>query len=106
MINFMTRRPNPLRYHTFNPGHAMFLERDDYFTNLKTVFPDHILLVDVDSSILGPQYFGKDYAQDIHQWIRDNYSLDQQFGETPFTGNGFGIQILKRNADRTISPNS
>ena len=96
MINFMTRQPNPLRYHTFNPGHAMFFGEDDYFTNLKTVFPNHILLVDADSSILGPRYFGRDYAQSIYSWIAQNYEVQKQFGAVPFSGRGFGIQVLRK----------
>ena len=78
--------PNPLRYHTFNPGHAMLFGEDDYFTNLKTVFPNHILLVDVDSSILGHRYFGRDYARPIYSWIAQNYKVQKQFGAVPFSG--------------------
>ncbi len=96
MINFMTRHPNPLRYPTFNPGHALLFGEDDYFENLKSVFPDHILLVDVDSSILGARYFGRDYARPIYSWIVQNYEVQKQFGQAPFQGKGFGIQLLRK----------
>jgi len=52
--------------------------------------------VDVDSSILGARYFGQDYAQNVYQWIFQNYKLEKQFGAEPFSGQGFGIQLLKK----------
>jgi len=96
IINFMTRHPNPLYYHTFNPGQAMIRGEDKYFTNLKTVSPNHILLVDTDTSILGVRYFGQDYAKESFRWIQQNYEIEKQFGAVPFSGRGFGIQILKK----------
>ncbi len=96
MINYMTRHRNPLRVHTLNPVEAKIFGEQKYLNEIKTALPEYILFLDVDSSRLGAQYFGLDYAQNIHQWIRSNYSLDKQFGSTPFTGKGFGIQILKR----------
>jgi hypothetical protein len=96
MINYMTRHRNPLRAYTLNPVEAQFFGENQYLNELKTNSPDYILLLDVDSSRLGAQYFGKDYAQSTYRWIRQNYSKDKQFGATPFTGTGFGIQILRK----------
>ena len=58
--------------------------------------PPYILLVDQEFPELGFKYFGKDFGADIMDWIVQNYSLEKQFGETPFTSQGFGIQILKQ----------
>ena len=56
----------------------------------------YILLVDREFPEFGFKYFGKDFGADILGWIVQNYFLEKQFGETPFTGKGFGIQILKK----------
>jgi 4-amino-4-deoxy-L-arabinose transferase-like glycosyltransferase len=97
MINYMTRRHNPLRVHTLNPVEAEIFGEDQYLEEIKAASPEYILLLDVDSSRLGARFFGKDYAQNIYHWINNNYTLEKQFGETPFTGAGFGIQILRKN---------
>jgi len=49
---------------------------------------------------LGARYFGQDYAQDSFQWIQQNYELEKQFGAEPFSGRGFGIQILRKKEAR------
>lgn len=96
MINYMTRHHNPLRLHTINPVEIDLFGEDEYLDELKTALPDYILFLDVDSSRLGAQHFGSDYAQHTHQWIQAHYSFEKQFGATPFTGTGFGIQVLRR----------
>jgi hypothetical protein len=95
MINFMSRHRNPLRIFAINPVEAKIHGEDNFLDDLKATTPEYILFVDVDSSRLGSQYFGVNYAQDAYSWIRSHYSLEQQFGSTPYTGQGFGVQILK-----------
>jgi len=97
MINFMTRHRNPLRIFAINPVEAKIHGEDQYSKDIKAATPEYILFVDIDSSRLGARYFGIDYALDIDHWIKGHYSLEKQFGATPYTGQGFGIQILKRN---------
>jgi 4-amino-4-deoxy-L-arabinose transferase-like glycosyltransferase len=96
MINYMTRHHNPLRVHTINPVEARIFGEEQYLNEMKAAFPEYILFLDVDSSRLGAQYFGRDYAQNIYQWIQTHYSLQKQFGQPPFQGRGFGIQLLKK----------
>ncbi len=96
MINFFTKHPNSLVSSTYNPGEALIFSEKKYLSDLKEKSPPYILLLEVDSQILGARYFGQDYAKTIYKWILGNYTLIKQFGETPFTGKGFGIQILKR----------
>ena len=96
MINYLTRHPNPLRIHGFNPIEANIFGEKQYLDEIKSVSPQYILLVEVDFTIQGSRYFGQDYAQTIYRWVRENYTLQKQFGAEPFTGEGFGIQILKR----------
>jgi len=95
-INYLTRHPNPLRMHGLNPVEAHIFGEEQYLKELKSVSPEYILLVETDFTILGFRYFGKDYAQGIYQWVQEHYAVEKQFGAEPFTGKGFGIQILKR----------
>lgn len=97
IINYMARRQNHIRMQTFNPAQAILLGETRYLNELKQSSPDHIILVEVDHSLLGARYFGQDYAKESFQWIQRNYGVQKQFGEVPFSGRGFGIQILKRN---------
>lgn len=96
MINYMSRHPNPLRIHSFNPVEAHIFGEQQYLDEMINISPEYVLLVDIEFTILGARNFGQDYAQDIYLWIRKNYSVQKQFGAQPFTGKGFGIQILKR----------
>lgn len=96
MINYMSRHPNPLRIHSFNPVEARIFGEQKYLEEMINISPEYVLLVDIEFTILGARNFGQDYARDIYLWIRNNYSVQKQFGAEPFTGKGFGIQILKR----------
>lgn len=101
MINYMTRHANPLRAHTFNPVEADIYGEERYLEEIKMISPKYILILDIDSSILGARYLGQDYAKDIYRWMQENYILQKQFGEFPSSGRGFGILILKRNDEHS-----
>ena len=96
MINYMTRNRNPLRIFTINPVEAKIFDEQQYLDEIRAAPPEYILFLDVDSSRLGARYFGKDYAQNIYQWIQTHYSIQKQFGQAPFQGKGFGIQLLRK----------
>ncbi|TDJ61376.1 MAG: hypothetical protein E2O42_02765 [Nitrospina sp.] len=96
MINYLSRHPHPLPYLNFNPFTVALIGEQGYLQSLQKTSSPYILLVDVDSSILGARYFGQDYAQDSFQWIQQNYEIEKQFGAEPFSGQGFGIQLLKK----------
>ena len=96
MINYMTRHRNPLRVHTINPVEAKIFGEEQYLNEMKAASPEYILFIDVDSSRLGSRYFGQDYARPIYSWIVQNYEVQKQFGQPPFQGKGFGIQLLKK----------
>jgi len=96
MINYLSRHPHPLPILNFNPYTAALRGDQGYLQSLQKASSPYILLVEVDSSILEARYFGRDYAQNVYQWIIKNYKLEKQFGAVPFSGRGFGIQILKK----------
>ena len=66
---------------------------------LKKAPPPYILFVNVDYSVHGARFFGKDYGKPVFEWVLGNYSLMKQIGPTPFTGQGFGVQIWKRKGE-------
>ncbi len=96
IINYLSRHPHPLPLTNFNPYVAALRGDQGYLQSLQKTSSPYILLVGVDSSILGARYFGRDYAQNVYQWIIQNYKLEKQFGAEPFSGMGFGIQLLKK----------
>ena len=98
MINYLSRHPHPLPILNFNPYNVTLFGEESYLKSLQNASSPYILLVHGDTGILmkGKRFFGKDYGGKAFSWIMQNYTLEQQFGETPFSKNGFGIQILKR----------
>ena len=97
-INYLSRHPHSLATLNFNPYSAALSGEQSYTESLKKASSPYILLVHVDAGILasGKRFFGKDFGQSAFAWIMQNYTLEQQFGQVPFSEKGFGIQILKR----------
>ena len=98
MINYLSRHPHPLPVLNFNPYNVVLFGEENYLTSLQKASSPYILLIHNDAGLLvwGKRFFGKDFGQKTFAWIMHNYTLEQQFGEIPFTKKGFGIQILKR----------
>lgn len=45
----------------------------------------------------GAERFGVEgYGAEFLKWVRQEYSPELQIGPPPFTGPGFGMEILKR----------
>ena len=97
MLNYLARRRSPISDITLNPGVWILVGDDAVLDRLKRSSPPYIIYMDREFPYFGYNHFGKDFAQKIHAWIQSNYTLHAQIGNTPFTGKGFGIQILKRN---------
>ena len=98
MINYLSRHPHPLPALNFNPYNVALFGEQPYLESLQQASSPYVLLVHVDAGILvsDQRFFGKDFGQDSYNWIMQNYTLEQQFGEVPFSEKGFGIQILRR----------
>ncbi len=100
MLNYLARRRSPIPDITLNPGVWILVGDDAVLDRLKRSSPPYIVYMDREFPYFGYNHFGKDFAQKIHAWIQTHYSVQAQIGATPFTGKGFGIQILMRNTIR------
>lgn len=99
MVNFLTRRPNSVRYLNFLPDVSTL-----YGSELPLVQayaaspPDQILLVHRNSSEFGARYFGTDYATEMAKWISANYEAQAVLGSVPFRTEDYGMVLMKRRA--------
>ncbi len=96
MLNYLARRPNPLPYMVYGPFEWLAFGEKPVLDDLKQDPPPYIVLVERQYPEFGARYFGKDYGQDIYAWIRNHYQMAVRIGNPPFTGQGYGIEILKR----------
>ena len=95
MFNYLTRRESASTYTAFLPTFfAVF--GDSILESLQQRPPDFLLLVERSTLEYGYGYFGRDYATEVLDWIRQNYVEISQIGKEPFRGEGFGIVIMKR----------
>ncbi len=95
MFNYLTRRESASPYTAFLP--TFFAVFDGaILESLQEKPPDFVLLVERSTWEYGYRYFGVDYATDVLQWIEENYIEISQIGKKPFSGEGFGIVIMKR----------
>ncbi len=97
MLNYLSRRKNPIGTLFFNSGIAPIAGEERLLSSLKAKRPNYIVFVHQDFSHYGYRFFGKDYATATYDWIQEHYAPFRQIGHEPFTDQGFGIQILKKN---------
>lgn len=96
ILNYISRKRSPSLIGNLDPGILLLTGEGPILQSLQENPPDYIVLVDQDFAHLGSRYFGRDYARATFQWILQNYEVAQQFGERPFSNQGFGIQIRKK----------
>ncbi len=101
IFNYLTKKQSPIGYINLNPAVWLAIGENKIHKQIKSSISDYIVLVDQEFPYFGAKHFGKDFGKPTFDWIKNNYKLEKQFGEVPFTGNGFGIQILKRREDNT-----
>ncbi|MDP8230056.1 MAG: hypothetical protein P9L93_03020 [Candidatus Gorgyraea atricola] len=96
-INFFSGMENPLYFNMYLP---LDLARgnivDRVISEMEDKEIDYVALTQRDTTEYGYPAFGKDYATDIMQYIRENYTLYKQFGPFPFTTREYGIALFKR----------
>jgi 4-amino-4-deoxy-L-arabinose transferase-like glycosyltransferase len=95
MFNYLTRRESPSPYTAFLPTFFSVFH-EDILESLQEEPPDFVLLVERSTSEYGYRYFGIDYATEVLDWIKKNYVEISQIGRKPFSGEGFGIILMKR----------
>jgi hypothetical protein len=96
MLNYLARHKIPLEHLEFNPVIWKMFGETAYLQALEKAAPSYVILIEDNSTALGYRYFGQDYGLSILSWIMANYKPVKQIGAPPFTGQGFGIQVLKR----------
>jgi hypothetical protein len=95
MFNYLTRRESASPYTAFLPTIFSVFDKA-ILESLQEKPPDFVLLVERSTSEYGYRYFGIDYATDVFRWIEENYVEIVQIGKKPFSGEGFGIVVMKR----------
>jgi hypothetical protein len=103
MLNFLARMPNPTPYWSFNPPYAFFANgrgevagEQKMLDALNNHPPDWIALAAEDLTDFGTPFFGKDYGKDLYAFTQRGYTVVWSEGDVPFTGNGFGMTLLRR----------
>jgi hypothetical protein len=97
MLNYLARRKHSIADITLNPGVWTLVGDEAVLQRLEKSSPDYIIYMDREFPYFGLNKFGKGFAQRIDGWIKNHYTVQAQFGATPFSGEGFGIQILRKN---------
>jgi len=96
MVNYLSRHRDSAKGFLLNPmTWVLFNEGRGYLDDLKAHPPRYIMLIDRSFPEFNMSFFGKDYGEDIYNWIQQEFVLFKQIGPTPFTGSGFGIQFYK-----------
>jgi len=96
MINYLARRVCPIPYVNLNPPNFTFFGEERILASFREHSPDFILIAHKDTSEFGYQYFGRDYAVDLFEWIRTNYEGIALIGSMPHHDGRFGIRLMQR----------
>ena len=73
ILNYLTRRPNPLRHKLYLPGYLNSQNETQVLDELRRLRPAAIVIWKRRTAEYGPSEFGKDYAIPIGVWIEENY---------------------------------
>ena len=73
VLNFLSKRPNPLRQKLYIPGYLTSDNELALLDDLKRKRPRAIVIWNRPTGEYGRGSFGGDYARRINQWIRKNY---------------------------------
>lgn len=104
ILNYLSRRGAGTPYFHLMPPEIQMFGAEAIVASLEKSPPAFIILLHKDTTEYGVPLFGTDYGKEIMAWIRDRYTLIEQFGPAPFvTPSQFGVQILRRKAP-TVTP--
>lgn len=97
MLNYLSRRENPLPYINFMPPALLAFGEDRILASLERSPPDLIVLAHKDPSEYGLGFFGSDprNGQRIMQWVDRNYESVETILSEPLRDRSFGIRILR-----------
>ena len=96
-LNFLSRRRSSVRYVELLPFEFTTFGERAIISEFQSHPPDYIVLADRDMTEYGAERFGiEGYGAEFLKWVRQEYSPEFQIGQPPFTGPGFGMEVLKR----------
>jgi hypothetical protein len=96
MLNYLLRKPVPIRSYNFNPYWLNW--RDQILDALQKSPPDYVVLISRDMREYGMNYFGDspEHGAKIFAWIRANYANVWRAGGNPLDMNQRGAIILQK----------
>jgi len=95
MVNYLCRRINPTPYIAFMPSELIMFGEDKMLASFQKHRPDYIVLVHKNTAEYGFPFFGKDYGQQLFEWIKNNYNSILQIGAPPLQDQRFGILLMQ-----------
>ena len=95
LLNYLTRKENPINSISYNPGTWKLLGEQRVLTDLQTTPPTYVAIVYHDFLEFGTRFFGRDFGKDIYQWVLKDYDSFKLIGKDPVKGEGFGIHLYK-----------
>lgn len=103
MFNYLAKRSTPTPFLNAMPAELIYFGEDRVAQALREHPPDYILLLNRDTSEYGPTLFGRDYGQDLYQWIEGNYrAVQPPVGVMPLAREDqagyYGALLLRRRA--------
>jgi hypothetical protein len=73
VLNFLSRRPNPIRHKLYIPGYLTDENEGEVLAELRRASPDAVVLWGRPSGEYGRATFGGDYGSTIWRWIQEIY---------------------------------
>jgi hypothetical protein len=97
MVNYLLRRDNPTPYLRWNPPEMAVFGQAKMTRALEQAPPDYILLLGVDMSEFGVDFFGvtDNFGGELMRWINQRYQPVGLVGHDWNKDGKFGIKILK-----------
>jgi hypothetical protein len=96
LLNLLTGLPRPTRFGTLMPFEAHLYGEEAILRAFEENPPDWVVLVHKDTSEYGVRFFGRDYLTGLGRFLAARYEPVERWGSEPFTGEGFGVKLLKR----------
>ena len=93
MINYLSRRQNPLSEYDFEPSIVNLFGEDKIIDSLKRTSPSYIILISMDMSEYGDRTFGIDYGKKVYRWILENYDNKFIWGEDSGQGSNNRVPL-------------
>ncbi len=96
LLNFLTGLREPTRFITLMPTEAAVWGEETITEEFRKQPPDWVVLIHKDTSEFGARFFGRDYLTGLGALVASRYEPVALWGDEPFSGEGFGVKLLKR----------